>query len=139
MEKNSTKPDVIDSFLNDKIFLNGIEYKRGDFEKISTESNCSVKPHPFNSQIRTVNIEKEINVNGIDCKALYIEVISDVIVSMILYPHFILPLIAACSVEGKLDIYETPMGTLSDYVYDESHKISIGPDGCMVYIWYDKN
>lgn len=137
MEKTTTKPDGINSFLNDMIFLNGIEFKRRDLKKISAESNCLVKSHPFNAQMRTMDIEKEINVNGIDCKALYIEAIGDVIVSMILYPHSISPLIAACSVKGKIDIYKTPMGTLSDYVYDESHKITIGPDGSMVYIWYD--
>ena len=106
MDKISTRPDGINSFLNDRIFLNGIEYKRRDFEKISAESNCLVKSHPFNAQMRTVDIEKEINVNGIDCKALYIEAIGDVIMSMIFYPHFLSPLIAACSVKGKIDIYK---------------------------------
>ena len=133
----TTKPDGIHSFLNDKIFLNGIEYERRDFDKISTENCCLIKSHPINAQMRTVDIEKDISVNGIECKALYIESIGGIIVSMIFYPYFLSPWIAACSVKGKIDIYETPMGTMSDYAYDESHKITIGPDGSMAYIWYN--
>lgn len=137
MEKFLTKPDGIHSFLNNKIFLNGIEYNRKDLNKISTETKCLIKSHPFNAQMQTVDITKKINVNGIDCKALCIEAIDGVVVSMILYPYILSPWIAACSINGKIDVYKSPMGTLTDYVYDKSHKITFGPDGSMIYIWYD--
>ena len=137
MEKFLTKPDGICSFLNDKIFLNGIEYNRRDLDKISAKTECLIKPHPFNAQMQTVDIKEEINVNGIDCKALCIEAIGGVVMSMVLYPHILSPWIAACSIKGKMDVYKSPMGTLTDYVYDKSHKITFGPDGSMIYIWYD--
>ncbi len=137
MKNFSTKPDGICSFLNNKIFLNGIEYSRRDLNKIAVETKCLIKSHPFNAQMQTVDIKEEINVNGIDCKALCIEAIDGVIVTMILYPYILSPWIAACSIKGKIDIYKSPMGTLTDYVYDKSHKITFGPDGSMIYIWYD--
>ena len=137
MEKFLTKPDGIRSFLDNKIFLNGIEYNRRDFNKISVETKCLIKSHPFNAQMQIVDIEEEINVNGIDCKSLHIEAIDGVIVSMILYPYILSPWIAACSIKGKIGIYKSSMGTLTDYVYDKSHKITFGPDGSMIYVWYD--
>ena len=137
MKNNITKPDGIHSFLNDKIFLNNIEYKREDFEKISTESGCSIKTHPLNTQMRVIEIEKDTNINGINCKAVLIESTDGVIDTIILYPYFLSIWIATCSIKCKPDIYDTPLGECCDYVYDESHKITIGPDGSMIYIWYD--
>ena len=88
------------------------------------------KYHPY----RGAQITK---VNGIDCQFVLFEAVDGVIDTVILYPYVRLPWIAACSVDCKPDMYDTPMGQVCDYVYDESHKISMGPDGSMLYIWYD--
>ena len=131
----NTKVDGINTFLQDTLVINDIEYKRSDLDKIINASGKTVKPHPFNPNMKSLDFDDMVTINGIECKNAIIEIEDGKILDVIMYPYFIMPWIAACSVSCKPDIYNTPVGQMADCVFDPDHKISFGPENIMLYVW----
>ncbi len=127
--------DMISTFLKDRIIVNGKEYGRKDYRQIAADNNCQIRRHPFNTSMTTFTIETKTIINeDIECRHVIFNQ-TDQIMEVIMYPYSTAPLIAACSTKAKPDIYSTPLGTMCDYRYDNTHKISMGPDHSVIYIW----
>ena len=129
------KMDYIDVFKQDKLFINDHEYDRKSFYDIAKDLNLEIKEHPFNNSLHTIEIMKDVTINSIVCRMVMIEAADDKIMDVIMYPYYRGAIIASCSINYEPDIYDTPAGTMCDYVMDETHKISLGPDGCVLYMW----
>lgn len=129
--------DFIALFKNDKIKINDTEYDRNEFARMVTDMKATIGPHPFTPGVQTIAIDRRIMINGIPCHRAMFEAVGDTVVDIITYPEFIMPNIAACTVNHTPLTFETPYGKLTDYQMDQTRKITFGPDNCMLFIWMD--
>lgn len=127
--------DFISLFLKDQIVINNKKYTRTDFEKIAKDNRLEIKDHPTEKNWKYIELTNKGTANAIEYRYAMLASNKGTVMDMTLYPNALNPIIAACTVRCKPEIYDSPFGTMCDYQLAKDKKISIGPNGSMIYLW----
>lgn len=130
---------MIKSFLKDEIVINGKAYTRDDIEIIKKDLPGKSDKNPFVPNMCSYALSQRYSLGAKDCEDVSIVVeydaktnkIMDFIVTGICIP----PFLASLSRKWKGETFNSPVGSMVEFLIPEDKKIVVSDNGQVVFLW----